>query len=125
MGDFLNGKIKETGKSSLLGVLVGLVNGCFGAGGGLIAVPALKKMGFEQKSAHANAVALILPITVVSAVLYLVKGYVSLSDSFIFLPTGLLGSLLGTAALKKISPFWLKKVFGGFMVYAGIRLLLK
>lgn len=107
------------------GLAVGIVNGLLGAGGGMIAVPLLKKLGLSQKQAHANAVAVILPITVLSAVLYLIKGYVRFSDALIFIPVGLLGSLIGTYCLKKISPKWLKRIFGGFMVYAGVRLLLK
>ena len=107
------------------GLAVGIVNGLLGAGGGMIAVPLLKKLGLSQKQAHANAVAVILPVTVLSAALYLFKGYVSLTDSFIFIPGGLLGSLIGTYCLKKISPCWLKRIFGAFMVYAGVRLLLR
>lgn len=109
----------------IFGIIIGLVNGLMGAGGGMIAVPLLKKCGLEQKSAHTNAVAVIFPITLLSAVLYIIKGYVSLSDAFIFIPTGVIGSLIGAFTLKKISPVFLKKVFGGFMIYAGIRLLLK
>lgn len=115
-------------KNNLLtaaGLAVGVVNGLLGAGGGMIAVPLLKKLGLNQKQAHANAVAVILPITVLSAALYLFKGYVSLADSFAFIPGGLVGSLIGTYCLKKISPIWLKRIFGAFMVYAGVRLLLK
>lgn len=109
----------------IFGVIIGAVNGLFGAGGGMIAVPLLKKMGFEQKSAHCNAVAVILPITVLSAVLYIVKDYVNLSDALIYVPTGVIGAGIGTVILKKISPVWLKRIFGGFMVYAGFRLLVK
>lgn len=105
------------------GLAVGLVNGLLGAGGGMIAVPLLQRLGLERKQAHANAVAVILPITVLSAALYLVKGYVSFSDSLIFIPGGIAGSLLGTLIMKKISPKWLKRIFGGFMIYAGVRLL--
>ncbi|MBR4123579.1 MAG: sulfite exporter TauE/SafE family protein [Clostridia bacterium] len=105
--------------------MIGVVNGLFGAGGGMIAVPLLKKMGFEQKSAHCNAVAVILPITVLSAILYIIKDYVNLSDAYIYLPTGVLGAGIGTVVLKKISPLWLKRIFGIFMVYAGFRLLAK
>ncbi len=36
---------------------------------------------------------------------------------------GIAGSLLGTLIMKKISPKWLKRIFGGFMIYAGARLL--
>lgn len=107
------------------GLLIGGINGLLGAGGGMIAVPMLKKAGLEQKEAHANAVAVILPISVLSAVLYVIKGYVNISDSLPYIPTGVVGSVIGTLILKKISPVWLKRIFGAFMVYAGVRLLLK
>ena len=68
------------------GLAIGIINGLLGAGGGMIAVPLLQKLGLDRKQAHANAVAVILPITVLSAVLYLVNGYVSVKDSLIFIP---------------------------------------
>lgn len=107
------------------GLLIGLVNGLFGAGGGILAVPMLRRMGISQKEAHVNAVAVILPICVLSATLYMLRGHVALSDAFIYMPTGVLGALLGTYLIKKISPIWLKRIFGGFIIYAGVRLLLK
>ena len=97
----------------------------FGAGGGMLAVPFLRRQELSQKAAHANAVAVILPITVISAAIYVYKGDVGIMDSIPFIPAGLIGSYIGTKIIKKISPVWLKRVFGGFMVYAGIRLLLK
>lgn len=118
-------KIKDGLKNGVQGIAVGLVNGVFGAGGGMLAVPLLKKSGLDQKSAHANAVAVILPITVISAILYILKGKVALSDSFTYIPTGLIGAVIATFALKKISNKWLRRIFGVFMIYAGIRLLIK
>ena len=41
----------------VLGLLTGIVSSLLGAGGGMIAVPSLKKAGLETKEAHANAVA--------------------------------------------------------------------
>jgi len=117
--------IKYNLKTAAFGLLIGVVNGLLGAGGGMIAVPLLKKMGLEQKQAHTNAVALILPISILSAILYLYKDYVNLSSALPFIPTGILGAVLGTYFLKKISPLWLKRIFGVFMVYAGVRLLIK
>ncbi len=110
---------------ALGGVLIGLANGLFGAGGGILAVPILQKAGLEKKQAHANAVAVILPITVLSATLYLIKGNVSVSDALPYLPAGVVGALVGTYCMKKISALWLKKIFGLFVIYAGVRLLLK
>ncbi len=112
-------------KTALSGLSIGIVNGLLGAGGGMLAVPILKKLGLEQKDAHSNAVAVILPVSLLSATLYIANDYVNLSDAVIYIPTGLLGAVLGTYCLHKISPVWLKRIFGGFMVYAGIRLLLK
>lgn len=118
-------KTKIFFKNAAFGTLIGIVNGCFGAGGGMIAVPLLKKSGMDQKQAHANAIAVILPITVLSAAMYLISGYVKPGESLKYIPTGLLGSLIATGIMKKITPRILKKIFGGFMIYAGIRLLLK
>ena len=111
--------------TAVSGLTIGLINGLLGAGGGMIAVPLLKKAGFEQKQAHINAVAVILPISILSAILYLIKDYVNLKDAVIYMPTGVIGALIGTYLLKKISPVWLKRIFAIFMVYAGIRLLMK
>lgn len=118
-------KNKINFKALLLGVAVGLVNGIFGAGGGMLAVPILKRNGLEQKVAHANAVAVILPITIISAALYLIKGNVTLSDSFAYIPTGLAGSVIATFLLQKFSNTLLQKTFSIFMIYAGVRLLMR
>ena len=117
--------IKKLLKPTILGLGVGFINGVFGAGGGMLAVPILKSEGLSQKNAHANAVAVILPITVLSAVLYLVKGSVSLADSLAFIPTGLIGSVIAAFTLQKFSNKWLQKIFAAFMIYAGVRLLLR
>lgn len=116
---------KSNLRIAILGFSIGMVNGLLGSGGGMLAVPILKKLGFGQKEAHSNAVAVILPICMLSSGLYLFNDYVNLSDALIYIPAGLLGAVLGTYCLRKISPIWLKRIFGGFMVYAGIRLLIK
>lgn len=116
---------KQNILTALSGFVIGFVNGLLGAGGGMLAVPILKSQGFSQKQAHTNAIAIILPITLLSTTLYLLKGYVHFSEAFIYMPTGIIGALIGTYILHKISPTLLKKAFGGFMIYAGIRLLIK
>lgn len=118
-------KFKQNLLYSVFGIIIGLINGILGAGGGMVAVPLLNKAGLDQKTSHANAIAVILPITVISAGIYLYNGNVNLKDAAVYMPTGLLGALIGTYLLKKISPLWLKRIFGGLMVYAGVRLLLK
>ena len=116
-------KIKTKGKNYLKGAIIGAVNGFFGAGGGLACVPLLMKMGLERKLAHANAVAVIFPITLISAINYLWRGYVTVEQGLIYLPGGVLGALVGTYIMKKISPRIIKKVFAMFMIWAGWRLI--
>ncbi len=109
---------------TLGGFAVGLVNGVLGAGGGLLAVPLLKKAGgLQGRQAHINSVAVILPITLTSAVFYLVGGKVELRDAFIYIPAGLAGALAATFLIKKIPEKWLRRAFALFMIWAGYRMI--
>lgn len=115
----------STSKKFLYGILIGVVNILLGAGGGMLTVPLYKKMGMSQKDAQTNAVATILPITVISAILYWLNGNVNLSDTYIYLVPGLAGSVLGTFVIKKVSNKVLSLVFSLFMIWAGVRLFFK
>ena len=107
------------------GFLVGTVNGLFGAGGGMVAVPMLKKLGVDGKEAHSSSVAVILPISVFSLVIYLLKGRVVLSAGLPYIIPGLIGALIGTVVLTKIPEKWLRRIFVLFMIYAGGRLVVR
>lgn len=112
-------------KKFFSGFIIGTINILLGAGGGMLTVPLYKKFGMSQKQAQINAVATILPITIVSAVIYLMNGDVKLSDSYIYLIPGLFGSGLGTFFIKKISNNTLNIIFSVFMIWAGLRLLFR
>lgn len=112
-------------KRLLAGIVIGTINIFFGAGGGMITVPIYKHFGMEQKQAQIHAVATILPITIVSSIIYLINGNVNLSDSYIYLIPGLIGSIAGTFLIKKVSNKKLTIIFAIFMVWAGVRLLIK
>jgi uncharacterized membrane protein YfcA len=109
----------------LAGLCIGVVNVVLGAGGGMLTVPLYKKMGMEQKEAQINAVATILPITIISAIIYLINGNVKISDTYIYLIPGLLGSILGTFVIRKTSNKFLTIFFSIFMIWAGMRLFFK
>ena len=112
-------------KRFLFGVCIGVVNITLGAGGGMLTVPLYKRLGMKQKSAQINAVATILPITIISTIIYLINGNVNFSDSYIYLIPGLLGSILGTFVIRKTSNKLLTIFFSLFMIWAGMRLLFK
>ena len=112
-------------KKFLIGILIGSINIILGAGGGMVTVPFYKKIGMEQKSAQINAVATILPITIISSIIYLFQGNVNFSDAYIYLIPGLIGSVTGTFLIKKMSNSILTISFAIFMIWAGVRLFFK
>ncbi len=109
----------------LVGILTGFANGLFGSGGGTIAVPAMERtLGIEEHHAHATAIAVILPLSLLSLIIYLWKGNIVWQTAIIASVGGLLGGFLGAKFLKKISGVWLHRIFGIFMIIASVRLML-
>ena len=107
------------------GVVCGFLNGFFGAGGGTVAVPFLKKIGLSEHEAHATSVAVILPITLVSAIFYILRGDALISDSLQFVYAGVVGAVVGAFVMRKISGVWLKRIFGAVVVFASVRMFLR
>ncbi len=108
--------------SYLLGIIAGLLNGFFGSGGGVAAVPMLEKGGILPRSAHATSIAITSALSVVSVVFYLSRNSVSMSDALILIPSGVLGAILGSMLLRKIPVVILKRIFGGLLAVSAIRL---
>ena len=102
------------------GSAVGAANGVFGGGGGMIAVPLLERIeGRGERQAHATAIALILPASLVSAVVYLWAGLVPWA---VFLPVALgvlAGGYLGAKLLPVLPPKALSLLFAVLMLAAG------
>lgn len=101
----------------------GLTNSLFGAGGGLIAVKAFKAMDLTQRQSQSCAIGVILPLCIVSATVYALKGYYNINDALPYLPFGLVGAFFGTKLLRKIPDSSLKKIFALFMIYTGIKMI--
>ncbi len=105
------------------GAAVGAANGLFGGGGGMIAVPVLKGAGRSVQEAHATAIAVILPASVLSGAVYLWSGNAPLS---VLLPVALgvfAGGFLGAKLLAKISGRAVTFAFACFMLAAGLKMI--
>lgn len=109
---------------ALAGVFIGIVNGIFGAGGGMLAVPALSFIfGYDDKHSHATAIAVILPLCLVSTIVYALR---SSFDWGIILPTviGVIaGGIIGALLLKRLSNDIISFLFYGLMLFAGIKMI--
>lgn len=115
--------MKKT-KRFFKGVLCGFLNGFFGSGGGVIAVPVLEKEGCEPNEAHATSVAVIFTLSLVTALFYGFSGNLDYVAAWRFIPWGVLGAVFGAFFLKKIKSAVLKRIFGGIIVTAAVRMLL-
>ena len=107
------------------GAICGFLNGFFGAGGGTVAVPMLRRAGLNEKEAHATSIAVILSVTIVSAAFYIWRGDVTFSESLGFIYSGVAGAAVGARLLKKISGSWLRRIFGVIIVIASARMIFK
>ena len=107
------------------GAAAGAVNGLFGGGGGMVLLPLLRaKGGLQERSSFATCVAVIYPMCVLSAAVYCLRVRPALSLLFPCLLGGVLGGIISGLTFEKVPVSVLKKIFGAFLLYAGVRYLL-
>lgn len=108
----------------LTGAITGIANGFFGGGGGMIVVPLLAfLLRLKTRLAHATAIAVILPISVISAAVYLIGGNFDFS---VGIPSGagvVAGGFVGAWLLGKLSPKKITRLFAFVMLAAGVKML--
>ena len=86
----------------IAGGAAGIVNGFFGGGGGMILVPLLvRRCGLSQRQAFATSVAIILPLCILSSVIYYFRGGPDLTTALPYLAGGFVGGWVGGKVFKK------------------------
>ena len=115
-------------KRTAIGLVTGFANGLFGSGGGTIVVPAMERfLGEEEHKAHATAIAVILPLSLLSLGVYLWKADLGAVWRIALWASagGLVGGFVGAKLLQRVSGVWLHRIFGAFMlavvVWFGVR----
>lgn len=109
----------------VMGALVGIANGLFGSGGGIVAVPMLEYDKTEVKKAHATSIAITLPLSIISSFVYFSKGSIDIVYALKFIPFGIAGVFIGSKLMMKLSGITLKRIFGVVMIAFGIRLIMR
>ena len=109
----------------ILGLVAGILNGLFGAGGGVAVVPLLEKAGIEPKKAHATSISIILPLCIISGIFYWINGHIPFEQAISYLPMGLIGAILGGWLLQKISNDLLRRIFGVVIILSAVRILMQ
>ena len=81
--------MKERSKYIIIGLLAGVANGFFGAGGGLFLVPLFVGwVGLEQRKAFATSGAVVLALCVAALISYVRKGGVDVAVALPYLAGG-------------------------------------
>ena len=106
-----------------LGMLSGIINGLFGSGGGVAIVLLLwwlaREELTERERVFANVTAMILPISLASALVYFNLTPPSLAEGVRIAAGGLVGGAVGGLLLGRLKLDVLKKIFAVLLLISG------
>lgn len=109
-------------KFLIIGSLAGFTNGFFSSGGGMFLVPFfIKCTDIQGKKAFATSVSIILPLSIVSSIIYIYNNGFDFALASPFLLGGLIGGIISGLVFKKVPTVILKKTLALVIIYAGIR----
>lgn len=114
------------------GVVAGLIAGLLGVGGGVVVVPALvwlfAEAGFIEgwifHLAVGTSLAILIGTGSASAYSHHRRGAVHWDLVRILVPGLVVGAWIGSAVAGLLDEAWLRRIFGLFMVYVGLSMLL-
>ena len=108
----------------LAGCGAGVVNGLFGAGGGMVLVPLLCWLTeLEDEEIFPASVCIILPICLVTLTMTYQSGILNISTITTYMIASTIGGILAGIIGKKIPTTCLHKTLGLLILWGGIRYL--
>ena len=115
-----------------LGAGAGFLNGLLGAGGGILLVHLFTPKNTPSspesvRNAFFCTLAAILPITALSAAIYMFGAYSqhSAEDITLFVLPAIAGGAVGAVILDRINTTLLKIIFSLLVLYAGIHMVIR
>jgi uncharacterized membrane protein YfcA len=110
-------------KLVLIGLVAGFVGGGLGVGGGIVMVPLLVAVGFDQHRSHATSLAAIVFIAAAGAVSFGMSGELALGVAVTVGIGGIAGSVVGASVMHRSSSQTLTMVFGVVLLVAALRMI--
>ncbi len=112
-------------KKILIGIFAGIICGLFGAGGGMILVPAfIHLLDMKDSKARGTSVFCILPMVLTSGIFYYKENYINWKLSYFCVIGGIIGGYIGAKLLNKLPEKTFKIAFVCFLIYACVRMLI-
>jgi len=106
------------------GLCAGIVNGLFGAGGGMVLVPLLTLLtDLDEGEVFPASVSIILPICLISLSVTWHHGAPEWKQIFLYLTGSLFGGFAAGIWGKRIPTLWLHRILGILILWGGIRYL--
>lgn len=113
--------------AALIGLVGGVTSGLFGVGGGVIMVPAMLLLLCppvrDIKQAVGTSLVVIVPTALMGMMKHHAQDNVNWRIAALLVPTAVAGSYLGARLVALLHADDLKKLFGGFLILVGLRLL--
>jgi uncharacterized membrane protein YfcA len=122
-----------------LGALSGLICGFLGTGGGIILIFALRAFRKKEaettgvqgvdtaalcRDAFAETIAVIIPLSIVSAAIYYIRGDFALADTLPYLPAAIIGGFAGAVLTAKLNAKILNMIFAVLVIWAGVCMII-
>ena len=109
----------------LIGLVSGITSGLFGVGGGVVMVPIMVfLLKMDIKLAVGTSLLVIIPTAVTGAMKHGQLGNIDWRLGIAIIPTAMIGSYFGAWFTSTLSSASLKRMFGGFLMLVGLRLVL-
>ncbi|RKY57690.1 MAG: sulfite exporter TauE/SafE family protein [Candidatus Latescibacterota bacterium] len=109
-----------------IGLAAGTASGLLGIGGGVVLVPALTLLvGLDVHKAVGISLATIIPTAISGTVKHYSAGNVDLKIALFIIAGAVTGGYLGATLSQHLPAHVLRRVFGGFLIVAAIRMLVK
>ena len=114
---------------TVFGLAAGFANGLLGAGGGILIVFGLSSLlNFNEegkRDVFANALAVMLPISIVSVISYISKGRFNTDAFGIYALPAVAGGFFGAVLLGRLKLRIIKKLFALLVIWSGVYLILR
>lgn len=109
----------------IAGGVSGFLSGLLGAGGGMVALFALALLRPEvdARDRFAATICAVLPMTLVSAVFYLMRDSMLMSDAAPYLLPGAIGGLIGALMLGKLPMKWIRIILAAILLISGFSMV--